>query len=273
MKWLKNAVILSLSLSLLGSLLPATAFGTPLTELTPALKTSFDLMAAGSEGSTRNKLNSLYIELSVLKKQDDNREANLRSLHESNERNLEKVRREMKELNLTAVQKLEEETKEMKQRYQPLFDQYTALNNRIALAKKLKDKDLNAVLRTQADVMKITVQSARQAIREKELQLRTARDTRAKKTAAVRKTLEGIRTPQTSIKSQKSVISALNKRLTADWSDFKAAIRKQNGALASQSLASIVSQYRQLAETKQKLIELEQKVAGVLTAAANQLSS
>ncbi|MFF2019617.1 hypothetical protein [Paenibacillus sp. NPDC058177] len=269
---LKAIITLVVSLLLL-PLLPATAFGAPAIEFTPSVKTAFDLTTAKAEGSARTKMNSLYSELSVLKLQDDNRESHIRSLHYNNEQSLAAIRQQIKEIDLTTVSRLEGEAAKLKQRYQPLFDQYSALNNRIALAKKLKDKDLNAVLKTQADVMKIAVQIARQDIRTKETQLRAAKDARTKKTAAVRKTLSGIDNPQLTIKAQKSVVSALNKRLTADWSDFKAAIRKQNASLTSQSLSSMASQYRQLADAKQKIIESEQKVAAVIATAKTQLAS
>ncbi|MFC3749385.1 hypothetical protein [Paenibacillus sp. GCM10012306] len=269
---IKAIFTLVLTLLLL-PLTPITAFGAPAIEFTPSVKAAFDLTTATTEGAVKNKLNGLYGELSVLKLQDDNRESNIRSLHYNNEQSLTAIRQQIKEIDLTAVTRLEGETAKLKQRYQPLFDQYTALNNRIDLAKKLKDKDLNAILRTQADAMKITVQIARQDIRNKETQLRAAKDARSKKTTAVRKTLSGIDSPQSTIKAQKSVVSALNKRLTADWSDFKAAIRKQNASLTSQSLSSMASQYRQLAEAKQKIIESEQKVAAVIATAKTQLAS
>jgi hypothetical protein len=118
--------------------------------------------------------------------------------------------------------------------------------------------------------MKIVVQMARQDIRDKETLLKAAKDTRTQKIAAARKTLAGIESPQISIKSQKSAASALNKRLTADWSDFKAATRKQNSALTGQSLSSMVSGYRQIAANKLKIIELEQKIAGIIAATLKQ---
>ncbi|MNF06173.1 hypothetical protein D3C80_2060680 [compost metagenome] len=90
---------------------------------------------------------------------------------------------------------------------------------------------------------------------------------------AARNTLSGIESPQASIKSQKSAVAALNKRITADFSSFKAAIRKQNPALAGQSLSSLVSGYKQIAVSKQKIIELEQKVAAVIAATFKQIGS
>lgn len=91
--------------------------------------------------------------------------------------------------------------------------------------------------------------------------------------AAARKTLAGIESPQASIKSQKSVAASLNKRISADFSDFKSAIRKQNQALTAQSLSSLVSGYRQMAASKLKIIELEQKIAGVIADAAKQIAA
>jgi hypothetical protein len=241
--------------------------------LTPSVQAAFELTAAAADSSARARLRTQYSELSVQTVQYDEREEQIRVLHESNAQALTVVRNQIKEVDQAAVTKLTTAVNNAKQHYQPLFDQYSALNNRITLVKGLKDKTLNTVLRTQADAMKIVVQIARQEIRDKEALLKAAKETRTRKIAAARKTLSGIESPQTTIKSQKSVASALNKRITADFGDFKSAIRKQNPALTGQSLTSLLSGYKQLAASKQKIIELEQKVAAVIAATSKQIAA
>ncbi|AIQ50337.1 hypothetical protein [Paenibacillus sp. FSL R7-0331] len=241
--------------------------------LTPSIQAAFDLTAAAASTQDRARLKSQYSELDGLAAQYDSREEQIRVLHESNAQSLITVRKQITEIDQAAVAKLAAAVTSTKERYQPLFDQYSALNSRIALVKGLKDKTLNAILKTQADAMKITVQFARQDIRDKEAVLKAAKEARTRKIAAARKTLSGIESPQTSIKTQKSAASALNKRITADFSSFKTAIRKQNPALAGQSLTSLVSGYKQIAASKQKIIELEQKVAAVIAATLKQTGS
>lgn len=264
-----------ISLVLLAVLLAiALPFGTALasgTEITPDIQNAFDLTAATADTATRTRLKIQFSEFSALAAQYDSREAQIRTLHDNNAQALIALRERIKEIDTASVAALTTQVNHTKQGYQPLFDQYSALNSRISLLRGLKDKNLNAVLRAQADAMKILVQVARQEIRDKEALLKAAKDTRSKKIAAARKTLAGIESPQTSIKSQKSVVSALNKRLSADWGDFKSAIRKQNTVLAAQSLSSMVSGYRQIAACKLSIIELEQKVSSVIASTSKQI--
>lgn len=271
MKTLKSVPLLLLTVLLLLST-SSGAIAASTTELTPFIQAAFDLTAATAESPARVKLTTLYNDLSTLKLQYDQREDQIRILHYNNEQELIVVRQQMKGINLEAVTRLEASVKRCKQRYQPLFDQYSALNKRISIAKNLKDKTLNTVMRAQGDAMKILVQLARQEISDKQNQLSTAKKARTQKIAEARKTLSGIESPQITIKSNKSVITSLNKRISADWTDFKAAIRKQNLSLTTQSLASLVSGYRQLATHKQKIIELEQKVSLVIANTKKQIS-
>jgi hypothetical protein len=271
MKVFKSMPLLLLTVLLLLST-SSGAFAASITELTPSIKAAFDLTSATADGPARVKLTSLYNDLSTLKLQYDQREEQIRILHYNNEQSLVVVRQQIKGIDLEAVTRLEASVKSCKQRYQPLFDQYSALNKRISIAKSLKNKTLNTVLRAQGDAMKILVQLARQEISDKQNQLSAAKKTRTQKIAEARKTLSGIESPQITIKSNKSVITSLNKRASADWTDFKSAIRKQNLTLTTQSLSSLVSGYRQIATHKQKIIELEQKVSLVIANTKKQIS-
>ncbi|GGF65680.1 hypothetical protein GCM10010912_08410 [Paenibacillus albidus] len=268
-----TARLLSLLLvMLLASAAPAASAASA-AELTPSIKAAFDLTAAKTDDTTRARLNTLYSELSVLKTEFNNREAQIRTLHYSNEQTLTAVRGQIKQIDQAAISRLELNVSSVKQRYQPLFDQYTALNRQMKLAKGLKNKTLNSLLRNQADAMKILVQIAKQNIRDEQEALKTAKAVRTHRISAARKTLDGISTPQTAIKAQKSAVTALNKRLSADWGSFTSAIRKQNAPLTLQSLSSLVSGYRQMAAYKQKIITLEQKVAEVIQNTKRQIGA
>ncbi|WP_340020925.1 hypothetical protein MHI24_18110 [Paenibacillus sp. FSL K6-1096] len=273
MKNLRNAVPL-LVLSLLLVLVPlAGQAAASATVITSSVEASFGLTAATADSAGRAKLNGLFSELKLLSGQYDRREAEIRSLHDQNTAALKTAKEAVKNIDLAAITRQSAAVTSAKARYQPLFDQYSALNKRISLLKGLKDKTLNSVLRAQSEAMKLLVQAARQDIRDKEALLKATKATRTRKVAAVRKTLAGMDSLQSRIKSQRSAAAALNKRLTADWSDFKAAIRKKNSSLAGQSLSSAVSGYRQIAACKLKIIEHEQAVAGVIAAALKQARS
>lgn len=257
-------VLLSLLIAMTALSGPASASATV---ITASVQASFDLTAATADSTARARLKSQYSELSVLSADYDRRELQIRALHEQNTRALLAVREAIKNIDQATVTRLATAVTSTKEHYQPLFDQYSALNKRITLLKGLKDKTLNSVLKAQSEAMKLLVGLARQEIRDKEALLKSAKDTRAQKIAAARKTLAGIESEQISIQSQKSAASALNKRLTADWSDFKSAIRKQNSALAGQSLSSMISGYRQIASSKQRIIGHEQNISGIIAAA------
>ncbi|NQX46791.1 hypothetical protein HQN87_15745 [Paenibacillus tritici] len=252
---------------------PAGSASASATVITSSVQASFDLTAATADSTVRARLKSQFSELTALSAQYDSREVQIRTLHDQNAEALNAVRESIKNIDLASVTRQSAAVASAKERYQPLFDQYSALNKRISLLKGLKDKTLNSVLKAQSEAMKLLVQIARQEIRDKEALLKAAKDTRTRRMAAARKTLAGIDRPQSAIKSQKSAVSALNKRLTADWSDFKSAIRKQNPALAGQSLSSMVSGYRQIAAGKLKIIEYEQAVAGVIATTLKQTRS
>lgn len=249
---------------ILASILPAQAYAASIVQLTPSVKASFDRTAAVADAAMKERLTNRYTELAMLQTQYDHREEILRTMHSDNEQALIVVRRQINEINSVEVSRLEAETKSLKARHQPLFDQYSALNRRISIVKKLKDKNLNKILQTQGEAMKIMVQLAREDIRGKEAQWKNAKDVRSKKMAAARKTLAAIDSSQSSIRTEKSVATALNKRLSADWSSFKASIRKPNPGLAAQSLVSLNAVFRQIAASKQKIVSLEQKIAGVI---------
>ncbi|WP_405106346.1 hypothetical protein MHH28_24420 [Paenibacillus sp. FSL K6-1217] len=267
-----GCLLLSLLVALALSF-PAGRASAAVTVITPSVQASFDLTAATADSTARARMKSQFTELALLSAQYDSREVQIRTLHDQNAEALDAVRESIKNIDLASITRLSTAVSSAKQRYQPLFDQYSALNKRISLLRGLKDKTLNSVLKAQSEAMKLLVQIARQEIRDKEAQLKVAKDTRTRRMAAARKTLSGIDRPHSLIKSQKSAVSALNKRLTADWSDFKAAIRKQNPALAGQALSSMVSGYKQIAAGKLKILEYEQTVAGVISATLKQTRS
>lgn len=268
-----TSVTLAMLIVLVAVLSPSGRASAATAVLTPGIQSALEMTAATADTSTRSRLTGQYSDLSVLIAQYDSREEQIRKLHDNNTQALIAVRSRIKEIDQQAVTLLTQSVSSTKQRYQPLFDQYIALNRRISLLKGLKDKTLNTVLRTQADAMKIVVQLARQEIRDKEAQLKAAKESRSKKVAAAKKTLAGIESPQEMIKSQKSVAASLNKRILADFSDFKSAIRKQNPLPASQALSSLVTGYRQINAVKQKIIEHEQKIANVIADTSKQIGA
>ncbi|WP_379128278.1 hypothetical protein [Paenibacillus sp. sgz500958] len=255
------------------TLLPAQSLAASVIQLTPAIKASFDETAATAEPSMKGKLKDLYAELAMLQTQYDHREEMIRTLHADNEQALTIIRRDIREIDKAKVEQLEAQTKSFKDRQQPLFDQYSSLNRRISIAKGLKDKTLNKVLQSQADAMKIMVQLAREDIRSKDTVLKAAKEVRSKKISSARQTLAAIESSQNAIKTEKSVASALNTRLSAEWTGFKSSIRKPNANVAAQSLTSMISILRQIATSKQRIVSLEQKVTSVIEKTRSQMGS
>lgn len=247
-----------------GLLAPAMAQAASIVVVTPAIRSAFDETAASAAKDQAARLKTLFGELAVLEAEYESREKTIRDWSTRNAKALAEVNTLIKEIDTAEVARLESRTKALKAKCKPLFDQYTELNKRIATAKKLKSKTVLAVLQVQGDGMKTMVQLARAEIRREEDALKAAKDARSRKVKAARAKLAAIDGHKADLKAAKSSASASGKRLSADWSSFKSAVRKQNPELTRQSLAAVTGGLRQTAVYKQKIIVLEQRISAVI---------
>lgn len=239
--------------------------------LTPTAKTAFDKMTAAADLSQRNKLNAQYGDLQSVQEQDRKWDSSIAAQHASNEEAQKAVRQSIKKIDEAKLSKLASDVTRTKEHYKPLFALYKSINEKIDAAKLLKDKDLNALLRAQAEPTKIAVQLAREDIRSKEQALKNAKDAVARTAKAVRDTLSAIEPLKAQIKAQKSALDVPKKRLPLEWKDFTGKVKKSDAQGSSEALSAVVASTRQVIERKQAIHSLEKKIADVILKAKAQI--
>jgi hypothetical protein len=243
---------------------PAAIVSAATVELTVPIKSAFDATAAAADSQTAAKLNLLYRDLGALLAQDRNSEVKIKALHYRNEEQLIALRKQIQVIDADKLNKLETQVKQTRERYKPLFAMYTSLNQQITVARSMKNKTLNAVLRTQADAMKLAVQFARQDIKSDESALQTAKAATARKIQAARETLSAIDPLKVQVKAQRNAASLPRASLSPVWTNFKHAIKKIETKSTLDSLATLVMLSRQIAEQQQKIYALEVKITDIL---------
>jgi hypothetical protein len=245
--------------------LPAAPISAATVELTVPVKLSFDKAVTAADKQTADKLTSLYGELGTLLKQDKDAEATIKALHYRNEEATIALRKQIRLIDSDKLSKLTAQVRTTKERYQPLFDAYASANKQIAIAKPLKNKTLNALLRTQADALKLSVQYAREDIRSKEAALASAKKATSSTIAAARDSLSAIDPVKVQIKAQRSAASLPRGSLSPVWTNFKYAIKKSETKGTLDSLSTLVMLSRQIVEQQRKIYALEEKIASVIS--------
>ncbi|WP_409342137.1 hypothetical protein [Paenibacillus sp. MBLB4367] len=251
------------------ALTPLTAFAASY-ELSPTMKTAFDKMAA-ADGKLSDKLPNQYAEMVELQKQALDLDASIKSLHDGNEEAAAAVRKQLKLIDADKLDKLKKDVEQTKARYKPAMDTYTAMNKQIAAARPLKNKDLNAMLRMQADSLKVAVQLARQDIKLKEASLKKAKDSAASAQKKITDSLKGIDPLEDKIKAERAAASSVKKQADATWKAFTPLVKAGSAKPSSDSLSALGSQFRQIVNHKQTIVSLERKIGDILSNAKAQL--
>ena len=183
------------------------------------------------------------------------------------------MRKQIKLIDAEKLAQLEKQVKAARDRYKPLFEMYSSLNQQITAARALKNKSLNAMLRSQADSMKIAVQLARQDIKAKVDALKAAKALAAQKMKKLREILAGADPLEIEIKAQKSAISSAKKRASSSWTAFTQAVKKLEASASYDSFSSVVSYNRQVTYQKQNIQTLEKRISDIIAKAKKQLAA
>jgi hypothetical protein len=250
---------------------PAAIVSAAAVELTVPVKSAFDATSVVADSQTAAKLNLLYRDLGALLAQDRDSEVRIRALQYRNEEQLIALRKQIKLIDADKLNMLESQVNQIRERYKPLFSRYTSLNQQITVARSMKNKTLNAVLRTQADVMKMAVQYARQNIKSEEAALQTAKAAAKRKIEAARETLSAIDPLKVQVKSLRNAASLPRASLSPVWTNFKHAIKKSEPKSTLDSLATLVRLTRQIVEQQQKIYALEVKITDTLVKTKSQI--
>lgn len=232
-----------------------------------AAKTAYDKMTASAEPALRTKLQAQYDELSALELKGDQAEADAYAQHDRNEQQLKTVKLRIKAIDEADIAKLDGQIKAAQAKYKPLFESYTSLNKRMEAARKLKNKDLNAALKLQADIMKVTVQLARDDIRAKQDKLKLAKNAASAKAKRAKEPLEAIDGLKARIQAEKRAASSAKQAGKTLWSSFNSAAKKNMPNDASSDLANVIKLAGQIRAAKQNQYALELKIADAISRA------
>ncbi|GAA3402102.1 hypothetical protein ACFFNY_35460 [Paenibacillus hodogayensis] len=269
MNWKNHATAVVVALLLFAlAALPAEAASY---ELPVTHKTAFDKMTEAAGSALKAKLSKQYADFLALQQQDQNRDQEMKTLQQANNDALDDVRRQIKLIDAEPIERLRKQAESTKERYKPLLEMYTAVNQQIAAFKPLKNKELNTMLSLQAASMKVPVQLAKQDIKAKESALQTAKASATAKQKKVRDALEAIEPLKDKIKTEKASASRVKKWLDEDWKTFKPIVKQGDAAGSAQSLTTLLSRLGQIVSHKQAVCELEKKIGTVIAKAKTQI--
>jgi hypothetical protein len=240
-------------------------------EMAPTVKASFDKMAASADRSVASRLTSAYQDVLTLDERNRGWDQNVAAVHSENADRLSALSEQLKHLDADKRQQLEEDYRQAKQRYQPLFDTYKALNKQVAFARLFKSKEASVALRAQADAMKMPLDLARQEIKTKLDAWNGAKKSTADTVKRVRATIAETKPLQDQIKAKKKSITSMNQRFSEVWKSFSPAARKGDAAAALHALTGAVSAAQQRNDLKEGVYALEIGIRDILQRAKNQL--
>jgi len=233
--------------------------------------TAMNKLLTSADQASRQKLKEQYDLFIALQKQDREWDSKVKNLRSQNTESEQQLRKQIQAIDAAKLARLKQQSEQTRARYQVLFDQYAFINRQIENARAVKNKELTAMLRKQAEALKPAVQLARLDIKNKDTALKTARAAATSHAKKVRSTLAGADSHKLKLKTMRSTISASNKKLTAEWKNVTQAVRKQNAAATLSSLRSAVVVARQITNQKQQLHEVETKIADIISKAKGQL--
>ncbi|MBD0383997.1 hypothetical protein [Paenibacillus sedimenti] len=268
-KFISSKALLAVFLLALAA--PATVSAAASLEITPSMQSSLDKTIAGATQSQASKIKSQYNEFLTFQNQDKDWDAKISALYKENVEKETALNKQIKEIDAAKLAKLEAEVTQARERYKPLFSHYTALNKQIEAARLLKNKDLNSMLRFQANALRIPVQLARMDIKAEEEASREAKDKTSKTMKKIRGTLADIDPINVQIKAKKGAIRTTETSITPLWSAFKQAVKKGDAQGILSSLAPLISLSRQINEEKEKIIKLETKISEIIAIAKAQV--
>ncbi|WP_019637274.1 hypothetical protein [Paenibacillus fonticola] len=240
-------------------------------EFTDSLKASLEKTAEAAKGSAGTALIKQYNNLAVLHKKMEAQDTKTTSLRHSNEARLSTVRKQINSLDADKILKLDNQAKSARSKLQPLLDMHSSLNKQAAAVKSMKDKTLYKTLKQQADAMKPAIDLARLHIRNREAELKTAKNEKTKKAKEIRTILAEIDAVKIKLKTERSAISTKNKNLSTEWKNFKAALKNKDAGRASDTLNRLINLSNQLLAHKQNMYNLETKISDIIKRAAARL--
>ncbi|MDQ0113941.1 hypothetical protein [Paenibacillus harenae] len=241
-------------------------------ELTVTYKTAFDKMTASADKTTAAKLKQQYADLLASQKQEVSWDTFISGLHSRNTTAETAVREKIKQVDAAKLEKLKSEADKTREKYADLFELYDKMYSQLRLAKSIDSKTAVALLKPQVDSLKIAVAIARDDIRGKDAAYKAAKTAAAKKIAAYKKTLEGIESYESKIKTAKATNSSTKKLFDAEARIVKDALKKGDSKRTLGSLSKLLAYSKQINEQKAKIYSFEGQITAIITATGKQIA-
>ncbi|QGQ93984.1 hypothetical protein EHS13_03205 [Paenibacillus psychroresistens] len=220
------------------------------------IQSALDKLKTSTDNATKVKINTLYNELITSQEQAKTSESKASEIHYKNDEALSLLQQQIREVDATIIANLEADLEKAKNRYRPLLNASTPLTT--MFGKKVK------LVTTAAQLARIDVQNKQNALKK-------AKDNKAATIRKIRATLAETAPIKVQIKAAKSSISQNKTRLTAAGKSFNLAVKKPDTKSAMEWLATSSSLSRQIADQKQNLYTLEQKISAILVRAKAQV--
>ncbi|AZK45242.1 hypothetical protein [Paenibacillus lentus] len=240
-------------------------------EFTDSVKASLEKTAEAVGGKAKTRLIKQYSDLADLQKKINAQDTKTTSLRLSNETQLNKVRKQITNLDADKILKLDNQAKAARSKLQPLLDLHSSLNKQAAAVKALKDKSLYKALKQKADAMKPAINLARLHIRNRNAELKTAKSERTRKTKEIRAVLSQIDAIKIKLKAERSAISSKNKSISTEWKNFKTALKNKDAGRAEDTLNRLGNLSKQILTHKQNMYGLEAQISAIIKKASARL--
>jgi hypothetical protein len=225
-------------------------------ELNIPIKSALEKIKTSTDSTVKSKVQVLYLDLLSSQEQDQALEEKIKTIHYKNEEALTLLLQQIKGIDAAKIDKLKAELEKTKDRYNPVFKAYKAVN---------------PLLSSKAKSVKVAVQLARIDIENKEDALRKAKDAAAKTTKKIRAVLAEIDPIKVQIKAAKSNVSGQKNRISQAGKSFNLVVKKNDVKSALEGLTVLASQSRQIVAQKQNIHTLENKISGILIRAKAQI--
>ncbi|HEY2492386.1 MAG TPA: hypothetical protein VGI33_05695 [Paenibacillus sp.] len=242
-------------------------------ELPASAQSAFNTMLSTTDSSSAATLNKRYSEVLRLQRQIAEWDAKIDHIHFVNEEVIIDLRKQIKQIDGDKLSKLDTQLKQTRERYKPLFTLYSALNQQITIANKVKNKELSAALRSQVTSMKVAVQMARIDVSNKVSSLQSAKSQTTQTKKSLGNMLEARNPIKVQIKAAKSTLSSSKKKLSSETTSFKQAVKKGEVSNTLKSLERLVLHCQQISDLKDKIYTLENKITAIHTKVKSNIPS
>lgn len=269
--FLKKAGLRLAFAALILALAAPAAEAAPSVAISATAKIALDKTIAAAGEPLGSRLAEKYGNLLDLQQREERLDEAVRAAHAGNAERLLAVNAAIKRVDAAKLEALEQQAARAKERYRPLFELYSSLNRQIPVARALGGKHAAALVQAQAEGVRPAVQLARFEIRSKEAALRAAKDNAGRTARQIRGTLAAIEPVNVQIRADRSAAAALKKSAAAVSSALNRSLKSGDAKAAESALSSLVALAGHIAETKQKLLERERRIGGIIGRAEAQL--